>query len=920
MTDTFTNVHDGDTADGIRFGLVGAQENTDGGKHNTAMGAEQTETTEALVHSINPKLGPSPGGEPFGRNVNLLETSGGNSFNVLQNVLLGIPVSGYGTTVQAPTVSPDRRVQESKLHEHRPAEGLYTPDGKPTAKLLQGVERVKLVQEAWANYQDNATSDPNLTPAEDFKRAVAELYDSDPHNFLDGNAYLKRLHGRGTAGITAVPDSTTPLPRDPRNIVEQTLGAIGGQTANTATHRVQSPLGVIGSAGGIGSDISDKLNEWGAKASPEDPAELEQLKKQFSEQDLKATEQMPLPQRVAHLKSLSVKRANMAEMSNLAGADSFKAQAFGLVSMLPGMIATDGVLGLAGKGATSAFEYADSIAAKKVVTKYEADLAAHINTSRASIEANKAANIPFLMQEKVAQDATLRAAAEADITIGVTPQAAASKWATRQKEALWQLTPKTLQDNLVNNAAYWDFGYKAAIKSPAMLYGFTEATETVHGFVFNEDKTEGFHHLTPEEYGMGLAFGLLGHGAAPAYKHLTAKFDRVKKLQEELGINEGTTAGYKQTKSGAVIDADAKASLQEVNSILQSHYTEKKPFSPEQIARLDELQHVKKDLQFISKDLEKDTHYQQLQTELDKGIPDAELATVKAALEQLKDPGAEPLKMQVQTALPGGTATGQTGIVLDLLSKLKQGETRTETAAMLKVAPKLNAILKVIDTGHAWVQKGNTSKKPGTKQDLSPMQKNQVQAKITSLKEDIKDLPPAEQTRILETIAHHQLLRSDLVKDLDGKKMKLADNRPVNLGADRHLIDTSKLTGDAYDKAVAANEYLSEVHKRFNTDYQGTYFDGQVFKDLLATPDWRKAILEDKYQGVSHALEYDRNIREWLDKEGHPEFVEELHKDFTYSAKEQKFKLKEEDRSITEADPLPEGVSAPKQDPEGAVC
>ena len=932
MTDTFKHVHDGDTGDGTRFGLVSAQENTEDGKHNTATGVEQTKTTTDLVQSLNPSLGPSPGGEPFGRNVNLLETRGKNSFNALQKILLGIPTSGYGTTVQAPTVSPERRAQEAKLHPHVPAPDLYTEDGKPTAKLLQGAERVKLLQEAWANYQNNATSDPKLTPAEDFRNATAELYDSDPDNFLDGNAYLQGLHSQGTAGITAVPDSTTPLPSDPRNIIEQTLGAFVGTTADTPTHRVRSPLGVLGSSGGIVSDISDKLTEWGAQPSPKDAKELELLKTQFSEQDLKATEKMPLPQRVAHLKALSVNRANMTELANLTGTDSFKAQAFGLLSMLPGAIATDGMLGLAGKGASSVLEYADSIAAKKVATKYEADLATHIQASRAGIEANKAANIPFLMQNRVAQDATLRGDAEANITMGLTPQAAASKWTTRQKEALWQLTPKTLQDNLTNNAAYWKFGYQAAIKSPAMLYGFTEATEAVHGFVFNEDKTEGFHHLTPEEYGMGLAFGLLGHGAGPAYQRLTAKYDRLRNLQENLGIHEGTTAGYKNTPSGAVVNSNAAANLREVHEILQTHAKDKTPFSPEQEARLQELEHVTNDLKRFSTDIEKTKHYEDLSNELDKGVSpkDAKDLDLRDTLKSLKDPDAVTVQNHLSFLTPGGETKANLGNVRELLNKLKQGELRTKTASMLQFSGPVNNILKALDTGNDWVEKKGPKyryKQSEKYRALTGNSETIVQNAITSLvsSDKFQKLPPEAQAKVLEPIAHHQLLRSNLHKDLGARKVALRDQRPVHVGViGKHLIDTSKMKdGAAKDKATEVNEYLTEVHKRFDTEYQGTYFRGQIFKDLLSTPDWKQELLskdQKTQQAISHAVELNPNIREWLKSENHENFVEDLSNAFTFNVKEQKFKLKEEDSSVTEVDPLPEGTTAPKQEPEEAVC
>ena len=195
-----------------------------GGNKNTTTGRVQTEETQRLSDAVKPQIGPSPGSDPFGREINFVETPGGNSFNALQNILLGIPVSGYGSTVLHPNVSEDRRLQESKLHRHVPAEGLYTPDGKPTAKLLLGVERVKQLQEAYKNLQENATTDVKLTPEEDFRKAVADLYDADPHNFLDGNAYLKGLHGSSDEGISAVPPATTTLPRNPRGVIEQTIG------------------------------------------------------------------------------------------------------------------------------------------------------------------------------------------------------------------------------------------------------------------------------------------------------------------------------------------------------------------------------------------------------------------------------------------------------------------------------------------------------------------------------------------------------------------------------------------------------------------------------------------------------------------------------------------------------------------------
>jgi hypothetical protein len=587
------------------------------------------------------------------------------------------------------------------------------------------------------------------------------------------------------------------------------------------------------------------------------------------------------------------------------------------------------VLGVAGKGTTSALEYADSIAAKRIATKYEADLATHISESKALMNTGRPP-LGLLMQDKVAQDATLRAAAEADITIGLTPQATAAKWAQRQKEALWSITPKALQDNLTNNAAYWKFGYQAAIKSPAMLYGFTEATDTVHGFVFNEDKTEGFHHLTPEEYGMGLAFGLLGHGASPAYKQLTAKYDRLKKLQENLGIDEGTTAGYKATSSGAVIDSDAAANLREVNEILKTHSRDKTPFSAEQEARLQELRHVKDDLRYLSTDLEKSKHYEDLSAELDKGISpaDAKDLDLRPTLNALTDPEAVPIKNHPSFLTPVTETGANLGNVRELLGKLQQGELRADTASMLQFSGPVNNILKALDTGHDWVEKKDAKyryKQTEKYRALSGASETRVQNAITSLvtNDKFKALSPEAQAEVLEPIAHHQLLRSDLHKDITARQVALADGRPVHIGViGKHLIDTSKMKdGTAKDKATKVNQYLTEVHKRFDTEYQGTYFNGQIFKDLLAKPDWKKDFLDQAtHKDISHAVELNPNIRDWLKSENHGNFVEELTKDYAFNVKEQKFKLKEEDSSVTDVDPLPEGTTAPKLDPETAVC
>ena len=203
---------------------VAAQEDSDE-KPRTAIGAEQTQDAILISEALGAVPATSTGTDTFGREVDIVETDAGNPIALTQITQFGVKPSGYQTTLLSPYIPQYQKDLFRKTRPHKPASDLYTPEGKPSDKLLEGIRRVQLLNKATAIYKEGNTTEAGLSPAEAYRKNHNELFDADPNLYMDGWAYLNGKHAVRDALPTSVPAPLEPLPKDPRGLIEQILTA-----------------------------------------------------------------------------------------------------------------------------------------------------------------------------------------------------------------------------------------------------------------------------------------------------------------------------------------------------------------------------------------------------------------------------------------------------------------------------------------------------------------------------------------------------------------------------------------------------------------------------------------------------------------------------------------------------------------------
>ena len=189
---------------------VAIQEDSDE-KPRTAIGSEQTQDAILISEALGAIPGTSTGTDTFGREVDIVETDAGNPIALTQITQFGVIPSGYQTTLTNPDIPQYQKDLFRKVHPHVPAPDLYTAEGKPSDKLLEGVRRVQLLNKATAIYKEGNTTEAGLSPAEAYRKNHNELFDADPNLYMDGWAYLNGKHAIRDALPTSGPAPLEPL-------------------------------------------------------------------------------------------------------------------------------------------------------------------------------------------------------------------------------------------------------------------------------------------------------------------------------------------------------------------------------------------------------------------------------------------------------------------------------------------------------------------------------------------------------------------------------------------------------------------------------------------------------------------------------------------------------------------------------------